>query len=368
MAYPVLPLFLRSLGAPAAAIGLVEGLADATANVLKGVSGVRSDQRRERLPYVRWGYGLSAAGKPLIALAYTWPLVIFARVLDRYGKGIRTTARDALLADASPPGKLGAVFGLHRAMDTAGAFVGVLITLALLQFLSIEHRTIFLLAGIPGFLAVVLALGLREQRPPVPEEAAAVRVPIFKALGEALKGSPALRSIIVLHAVFALANTSDAFLLMHAKDQGFSETAVIGAYLFYNVAYAALSYPAGKVSDKIGRWPVVAAGWLLYALVYMGFAWAGASWTWPLFLLYGVYVALTQGVAKAQVAELASKEQKGTVLGAFYMISGICSLLGNLAFGVIWDRFSPETALLSAAGVAGIAVLSVPFVRKAVRS
>lgn len=359
MAYPVLPLFLRSLGAPAAAIGLIEGLADATANVLKGISGVRSDVRRQRVPYVRWGYALSAAGKPLIAFATGWPLVIFARVLDRYGKGIRTTARDALLSDAAPKDRLGAAFGLHRAMDTAGAFVGVLIALALLQLMPQNYPKIFLLAALPGIVSVVLAMGLREAKrePPVASEPSAIR------WTEALR-APGLRPILTLHAVFAIANTSDAFLLLRAKDLGFSESGVIAAYLFYNVAYALLSYPAGKLSDTTGRWPLIAMGWMAYAAVYVGFALAGASWVWPLFLLYGVYVALTQGVAKAQVAELAPKESKGTVLGAFFLLTGICSLIGNLAFGLVWDAFSPQAALLSAASVAAVAVLAVPFVRK----
>lgn len=357
MAYPILPLFMRSLGAPAAALGLVEGLADATANVLKGVSGVRSDQRRARAPYVRWGYGLSAAGKPLIALAQTWPLVTVARVLDRYGKGIRTTARDALLAEAAPPDRLGAVFGLHRAMDTAGAFVGVLVTLALLQFLPSAYRTIFLLAVIPGVVSVILAMGVRDREPATnaPE-----RAPLDWR--RPFRDSAALRQIVMLHALFAIANTSDTFLLLRARDLGFSETRVIGAYLCYNVAYAMLSYPAGKLSDRIGRWPLVALGWTAYAAVYVGFAFAGAGWVWPLFLLYGVYVALTQGVAKAQVAERAPKDSKGGVLGVFYMVSGLCALVGNLAFGLVWDRFKPETALVGAASVAILAVCAIPIV------
>lgn len=358
MAYPILPLFLRSLGAPAAAIGLIEGLADATANVLKGVSGVRSDVRRQRVPYVRWGYALSAAGKPLIALATGWPLVIFARMLDRYGKGIRTTARDALLSDAAPPSKLGAAFGLHRAMDTAGAFVGVLVALGLLQLMPQQYRTIFLLAALPGIVSVILAMGLRE----APRAGITVAKQSSVAWKEAL-GAPGLRRILLLHAIFAVANTSDAFLLLRAKDLGFSETGVIGVYLFYNVAYALLSYPAGRLSDTVGRWPLIAAGWLTYGAVYFGFALAGAAWIWPLFLLYGVYIALTQGVAKAQISELAPKEAKGTVLGAFFMLTGVCSLIGNLAFGVISDRFGSEVALMAAASVAWVAVAALPLVR-----
>lgn len=354
MAYPVLPLFLKGLGAPAAAIGFIEGLANATASVLKGFAGIRSDKTGNRARYIQWGYGFSAAGKPLIALAFAWPLVTLARVLDRYGKGIRTTARDALLADAAPKDRLGAVFGLHRALDTAGAFTGVLITLALIQFIPGNYRAIFLIAGIPGFLAVALALGIKDAKDHV-----AAPVPTGPWAAPA-----AYKKVVALHALFALANTSDAFLLLRAKDAGFSESGVIGAYLVYNVVYAALSFPAGKLSDKIGRWPVTAAGWATYAAVYMGFAFMGAGWVWPLFLLYGVYIAVTDGVAKAQVSELVPKDRKGTGLGIFYMISGLCAFLGNLVFGLVWDRFGSATALSAAAGAAGLAVLAIPFVRQ----
>ncbi len=357
MAYPILPLFLRSLGAPMVALGLIEGLADGTANVLKGISGARSDKLRKRVPYVRAGYFLSACGKPLIALAYTWPLVTVARVLDRYGKGIRTTARDAMLADAAPKEHFGAVFGLHRAMDTAGAFVGVLVALALLQVLPGAYRTIFLLAAIPGFVAVLLALGLKDK---ATEEVGERREPVPVSL------SPELRRVILLHSIFAVANTSDTFLLLRSKDLGLSEGAVIGAYLMYNVAYALLSFPAGKLSDRVGRWPLVGMGWTAYAFVYLGFALLGQAWTWPLFLVYGLYVAFSQGVAKAQIAELAPKEQKGTVLGRFYMITGLCSLMGNLIFGLAWDRFGAVASLIGASVLAALAVLLIPLMRPSV--
>jgi MFS family permease len=361
MAYPILPLFLRSLGAPAAALGLIEGMADATANFLKGVAGIRSDQLGKRAPYIRWGYGLSAVGKPLIALAPTWLLVTVARVLDRYGKGIRTTARDAMLADAAPKGRLGAVFGLHRALDTAGAFTGVLVTLLLLQLIPGQYRWIFLLAGIPGLIAVLITVSLGDRPGEASEPARQGK--FYKFAREVWSGMPmSYKRVVALHALFALANTSDTFLLLSAHDHGFSDSGVIGAYLFYNVAYAALSYPAGKLSDRIGRWPVVGTGWLIYGVTYLGFAWLGGSWLWPLFFLYGIYTALTQGVAKAQISEFAPPDRKGSALGAFYMISGICTLAGNLGFGLIWDRLSPAAAFTIAAALAIGAVALVPWV------
>jgi MFS family permease len=358
MAYPVMPLFLKSLGAPMAALGLIEGLADACANVLKGVAGVRSDQRRERTQYIRWGYGLSAAAKPLLAVTTGWPALVAVRLLDRYGKGIRTTPRDAMLAECAPPHQLGSVFGFHRAMDTAGAFVGVILALLLLQLLPQQYRLIFLLAGLPGAVALVLALGLREpaHHGPTPKERPKVRAHLPRGL----------LSVLAIHSAFALANTSDAFLLLRAKDLGFSETSVLAAYLLFNLTYVLGSWPAGRLSDRIGRWTILLVGWLCYSAVYLGFAVGGAGMVWVLFAAYGLYQALTQGSAKAQIAELAPKDLKGTALGVFAVTTGLSALVGNLAFGWVWDQWGAETSFklsalvaLAASVAAGVAMVLV---------
>ncbi len=355
MAYPVLPLFMKAIGAPAAALGVVEGFADATANVLKGYAGVKSDASPDRVGFVRWGYGLSAIGKPLIALATAWPTVLGARMLDRTGKGLRTAARDSLLAESAPKERLGAAFGLHRSMDTAGAFVGVLFALVLLHYLPGAYRSIFLIALLPGLISVGLTMFVRD-----PRGAPAAQ----KAIG-AIRALPrSLWPVILLQGLFALANTSDMFLLRFAADRGLSDTQVTLAYLLMNLSYAVLSYPAGHVSDRLGRWPIIGLGWLIYAGVYAALPGASVAMIWPLFFVYGLYVALTQGVAKALISERAGPDQKGAALGVWSMAVGLFSLVGNILFGLLWDVKGANAALYAAAGVALVSALLIPLVRR----
>jgi MFS family permease len=360
MAYPVLPLFLsQTLKAPAIALGAVEGVSEAIVSFMKGWSGWHSDRRGRRVPYIRWGYGLSAAGKPLLALAASWPLVFVGRVLDRFGKGIRTTARDALLAESVERDSYGRAFGFHRAMDTAGAFVGVVAALALMYFLPGQYRLIFLLALVPGAISVWLTLALREQ---VPDSGVYVENDAGPSSTEAdSRLSPAYWRAVLVFLVFALANSSDTFLLLRAKELGFSDLLVVLAYASYNVTYALSSYPAGRLSDRFGRWPILGIGWALFAAVYLGFALGSAAMLWLLFGLYGLYVGLTQGVGKALVADLAPRSSLGTAMGLFAMLSGLATLVASLLTGVIWDRVSPSAALTTCAGLAGLAIVLIPM-------
>lgn len=355
MVYPVIPLFLRGvLQAPASALGLIEGVSESLVSFLKGVSGFRSDASGKRLPYVHWGYTLSAIGKPLLALAYSWPMVLVARSVDRFGKGIRTTARDALIADAVPKERLGHAFGFHRAMDTSGALVGVLLGLLLVALLPDRLRLIFLIAAIPGFVAAALTLRLREL-PHGVDEGAIART----SIRELPKG---YWLAFALSMLFAIGNTSDMFLMARAGDVGFTPVMVIAAYALYNFVYALLSVPLGRLSDRIGRWPVVGAGWAIYALVYAGFAFMGPGLLWPLFALYGVYIAAAEGAGKALVASFSPPNMRGTALGFFFMCVGFATLGGNLAAGALWDRFGASYAFAFSAAIAGIATLLIPIV------
>lgn len=356
MAYPVLPLFIaQTLKAPAMALGLVEGAAEALVSFMKGWSGWHSDRRGERVPYVRWGYGLSALGKPLLALAYVWPVLFVGRLLDRFGKGIRTTARDALIAESVDKGSYGRAFGFHRAMDTAGAFVGVLVALLMLAAMPGQYRLIFILAVIPGAISLYLTFKIREPKQPKdaspPEPSDAPRA----------KFSPAYWRAVGVCLFFALANSSDTFLLLKARSEGLSDVMVVLAYAMYNVTYALVSYPMGHLSDRIGRWPVLASAWLLYALVYAGFALLGGGWLWPLFGLYGIYYGMTQGASKALVADYAPKASMGTAMGLFAMLSGIATLVASFLTGLIWDLVSPQAAFLTATGLALVAALLIPL-------
>jgi len=373
MAYPVLPLFLKNtLGAPLAAIGLVEGIAEGLVSVMKGWSGWHSDRTGRRVPFVRWGYGLSALGKPMIALAHVWPMVLLARVVDRLGKGLRTTARDALIADSVERSRLGEAFGLHRAMDTAGALLGVLVAAGLLAVLPDQYRLIFLLAAIPGAVSVAFALALKEPRAPDRDQES--ERPLHSGLegvqAEGPLARPSLRfskpywRAVGLALVFGLGNSSDTFLLLRAQDLGLSAALAILAYALYNVSYTLLSRPAGALSDRIGRWRVMGVGWLLYAGVYLGFAWFGTGAVWPLFVLYGAYMGLTQGVGKALVAQHAPDDRRGTALGLFYTCTGGVTVLSSVIAGLLWDHVSPSAPFLFGAACALVAAAGIPLTRK----
>lgn len=364
MAYPVLPLFIaQTLKAPAIALGAVEGTAEALVSFMKGWSGWHSDRKGARVPYVRWGYGLSAAGKPLLAAAFVWPMLFLGRLLDRFGKGLRTSARDALLAESVEKKDYGKAFGYHRAMDTAGAFFGVAIALAFLYFLPGQYRLIFILAVVPGAISLWLTFGLRERQKeadaaePAAPDSSAVSEPVERKRPEF---SSAYWRVVAIHLVFALANSSDTFLLLRAKTLGMSDFLVVLAYAAYNVTFALSSLPAGKLSDRIGRWPVIGGGWALYAVTYVGFALAGPQGLWPLFALYGLYTGATKAVGTALVADCAPRRALGTAMGLFAMLSGFATLLASLITGMVWDRVSPEAAFATCAVLAGIAVLLIP--------
>ncbi|HEY3379027.1 MAG TPA: MFS transporter [Armatimonadota bacterium] len=330
MLYPLTPIFLATvLHAPVAVIGVIEGVAEATASLLKTVSGRLSDLSGRRRPYVLAGYTLSAIGKPLIALAQAWPLVLVARVADRFGKGLRTSPRDALLADSIPAASRGKAFGWHRAMDTMGAVLGPLLALFLVSLTHNDLRLIFKLAFIPGIIGAALVFFVREHRRP-----AKVTTPPslrFAAL------PPTFRSYLIAWGIFSLANSSDVFLILRAKSLGFSTTLVIILYALYNVIYAAASPSLGHLSDRIGRQRVLMGGLLIFALVYLGFAVAGAPWhIWVLFTIYGLYTAATDGVGKAFAVDLVPANIRASGLGMLATVTGLATVVASSVAGVLW--------------------------------
>lgn len=383
MVYPIIPIFLTTvLKAPATALGAIEGFAEAIVSFMKGWSGWHSDRTGKRLPYVRWGYGLSAVGKPLLGLATAWPTVFLARSTDRLGKGLRTSARDALIADAVDRSIYGRAFGLHRAMDTAGAFVGGLLAIVLLLLLPDNLRAIFFVAALPGLASVVLTFALREPELPAATHAEKADQGTFAQLRETLREMPpAYWRAVTITLLFGLANSSDTFLLLRAN-QVFQEGNPLGArlaalspetaalivttlaYTLYNITYVATSYPAGLLSDRIGRWRVLAAGFVLYAGVYSGFAFANSSSIWMLFALYGVYAGLTNGVGKALVADHAPSHARGTAIGFFTMASGGITLAGNVVAGLLWDFVGPQATFFAGSGIALAVVLLIPLSRR----
>ena len=333
MIYPIIPIFLTAvLGAPMAVIGMIEGIAEATASLLKVFSGYISDLFGKRKPLAVFGYGFSTLSKLILALAHIWPMVLLARLVDRVGKGIRVSARDALIADSTEAGSRGAVFGFHRAMDTLGAVGGPLIAIGLLALFTSNYRLIFLISFIPALIGVlILQLFVQEVRPPVPAEKIKLSWDGFNRQ---------FYVFLFVSVIFSLGNSSDVFLILRSKDLGMSAMLVVLAYVVYNIFYALFSYPAGMVADKIGFRKVLLAGFFIFALVYAGFGFnTSPHYVWPLFAVYGFYIAFTEGVSKAYISNIAPKEKVGTAIGLYYTATGVAVLFASLMAGWLWSAF-----------------------------
>lgn len=356
--YPLLPMFLASLGATPAGVGLVEGAAEATAALLKLVSGRLADRARRKKPLVVAGYGLSSLVRPLVGLASAAWMVLAVRVADRVGKGVRSSPRDALLADATPPALRGRAFGFHRAMDNAGAVVGPALALLLLGPLALPLTTVFLLAAIPGAIAMAaLLFGVRESDDLAPSPAS----PPAPAAAPAPEPSrappnPALRTYLITLALFALGNASDAFLLLRAQQLGVPRAAIPGLWMLHNAIKALFSTWGGALSDRVGRKRLLVAGWAVYALTYLGFGEATEAWqVWALFLVYGFYYALVEGSEKALVADLAPAGRRGGAYGAYHAVVGVAALPASFGFGWLATAYGPRVPFLVAAGLAAAA-------------
>ena len=394
LVYPVLPLFLvHVLGSTKAQLGGIEGAAVLVVAIMSAYAGFRSDRSKRRVPWIRAGYGLPVLGKAVIAVASAWPVVLGGRLLDRFGKGLRGAPRDALIADAAGAEQRGRAFGVHRAFDTAGALVGVLGAAFLLWWLTGTpartaaaagaagvqvaaetpawvYRLIFGIGSALGLAALVLTFLVRESEPsPDPRPCPGPRPRVARRRPAPFSRS--YRAMLAVLVLFSLANSSDTFLLLRASDLGFSPWTVVLVYALYNVTYAALSYPAGAWSDRWGRWRLIAVGWGIYAGVYAGFAWLPASraWgLWPLMALYGAYMALTDGVGKALIADLAPRERRGAAMGLYYALTGLTTLLASVAAGLLWDHFGAPAAFLLGAGSATVALVALLFFRPGPRA
>lgn len=341
MIYPIVPIFLTTvLGAPVEVVGLIEGVAEGTASITKFLFGYYSDKSGKRKIFVTLGYGAGAVSKVLIGLAYSWPFVLFARFIDRVGKGLRTAPRDSLLLQQANEKNRGFIFGVHRAMDSAGAVVGPLLGLLFLYLFKENMRLTFLLAFIPAVIGLVLLVFLIHEK----KQSTIANEKKKPFHFEWRKVHPNFLFFLAVTLLFSLGNSSDTFLILRATNLGLTTTLAVLVYVLYNVSQTVFATPAGQLADKIGARRVYAYGLIVFALVYFLFAIIHSPiWIWFLFFIYGIYIAATDGVSKAYISEFTKQDTSGTYFGLYQMGTAIAAVLASVIGGWLWTQFGPST-------------------------
>ena len=337
MIYPVVPVYLKEIGFSVLLIGILEGVAEFTSGISKGYFGKLSDEKGVRLPFIKSGYFFSAISKPMMAML-VYPLwIFFARTLDRFGKGLRTAARDAMLSQQATKETKASIFGFHRAMDTVGAAIGPIIALVFLYFFPKNYSSLFYFAFIPGIIAVLLIFLLKEKRESV---STLSKGNFFSFLKYWNVASTDYKKLVIGLLLFALFNSSDIFLLLITKEVTGNDTITIAAYIFYNLIYAGASFPFGKLADKFGIKNIFIVGLLMFAIVYGGFAFhPSVIVIFILFFIYGIYAAATEGIVKAWITNIAHDTNTATAVGFYTSCQSICSLLASIIAGFIWSTF-----------------------------
>jgi len=360
MLYPIMPIYLKSIGFSIVLIGILEGVAEAVAGLSKGYFGKLSDQTTRRVPFVQVGYAFSAISKPMMAI-FVYPLwIFFARTIDRFGKGIRTGARDAILSDEATLKTKGKVFGFHRSMDTLGAVLGPLFALLYLYFYPEDYVTLFYIAFIPGLLAIISTFYLKEKKTIFLKEKKSVS--FFSFLNYWKESPVAYRKVVVGLLAFALFNSSDVFLLLKAKQAGLDDTQVIGVYIFYNLIYALSAFPTGIIADKIGLKKMFIIGLGLFTVVYLGMGLSTNLYVIiGLFLLYGMYASATEGISKAWISNISRKENTATAIGTYSSFQSICAMLASSVAGFIWYKFGASTTFIVTSIATSLIILYFMF-------
>lgn len=355
MLYPVMPVYLKSIGYSVLVIGILEGFAEAVAGLGKSYFGRVSDASGKRLPFVRLGYLFSAVSKPMLALSTQLWWIYSARFLDRAGKGLRTAPRDALLSDETTAANKATVFGFHRMLDTFGAVLGPLIALLYLAVYPGAYKTLFLLAFIPGIAAIVFTFLMKEKKSAtVPKKV----IPFHQTFTYWKTAPASFRQLLIGLLLFALFNSSDVFLLLKMKEAGLNDTAVIAVYIFYNLVFALFAFPLGRLADKIGMKNILLTGLFFFFITYVGLA-VSKSVTvfWFLFFCYGIYAAATEGVAKAWISNLVPKVETASAIGLYTGLQSVAALFASSIAGLLWFRFNATIVFITAAIVALLVLL-----------
>ena len=362
MLYPIMPIYLKSIGFSILLIGVLEGLVEAVAGLSKGYFGQLSDSKAKRAPFVQFGYSLSALSKPMMAF-FVYPLwIFFARTIDRLGKGIRTGARDAMLSAETTKANKGKVFGFHRSMDTLGAVLGPALALVYLYFYPEDYINLFYIAFIPGVLAVIASFLLKDKKVEITSEKK--KINFFSFINYWKQSSAEYRKVVLGLLFFALFNSSDVFLLLKAKDAGLDDTWVIGIYIFYNLIYALTAFPLGSFADKIGLKKMFVFGLAIFSLVYFGMGLTTNLYAIiALFFGYGIYAAATEGISKAWITNISKDENTATAVGTYSAFQSIIAMIASVMAGLLWFYFGASITFLVTA-VATIFVIVYFLSRK----
>jgi MFS family permease len=345
MLYPIMPIYLKSIGFSIVLIGILEGVAEATAGLSKGYFGKWSDNIGKRLPFVQVGYMLSGLSRPMMGMFVAPIWIFFSRTLDRFGKGIRTAARDAILSDEATPETKGNVFGFHRAMDTLGAVIGPLLALLYLYFYPAQYKTLFFIAFIPSLFAVGASFLIKEKQSSL--KVNIKRTSFFDFLKYWNIAPSNYRKLVFGLLLFAVFNSSDIFLLLKAKQAGLSDTMVIGVFIFYNLIYALFAWPFGSLADKFGLKNVFIFGLLIFSIVYFGIGLSDNTYIIiGLFFLYGLYSAATEGISKAWISNISDKSDTATAIGTYAGFQSICAMIASTIAGLIWYNYGADVTFI----------------------